>query len=318
MIRPHCALHQVIIFTLVFILLALTNSSASDAQQTTTGAAHPVTLIVTITDKSGRYVTGLSKNQLTVLDERMPQELIYFEQTNVPISIGFVFDVASLKRAELLTAARKAALRFIAASGTTNEYFVVGFDSNPYLATDFTQDRSHIASDFDKLAKTSSSNKTALYDAIHLSIEKVKGGAHPKHIIVLISDGKDNGSKLKWNELLDTVKQSDALIYSIRVKTLGGNNLGSSILNELCSTTGGMAFYPTTEGEFSDIFERLAVELQHQYSVAFKPTSPAKDAEWHHLDFNVKPLEVKKNSSSKDVKKVPLFVRSRAGYYAHP
>lgn len=203
----------------------------------------------------------------------------------------------------------------MAAAGQANEYSVVAFDNKPYMASDFTRDRSQIISAFAALAKANSSGKTALYDAIRLSIEKVKGRRNPKHVILLISDDRDNASNLKRSELIDILKDSDVLLYSIRVTTPGNNNLHSRVLDELCSITGGIASYPTTTAEFRDAFAMLALELQHQYSAAFHPTGSTKDAEWHHLEFNVKPLQESKSPSSK---KVPLFARSREGYYLRP
>jgi Ca-activated chloride channel family protein len=286
-----------------------------DAQQPTKVSARQVTLTVTITDKQGRYIGDLSKDQLTILDEKMPQEITSFEQINVPVNVGLVFDLSRPKFADLLAATRRDWLNFIEESKKANEYFIVGFDDNAYLVTDFTQNRESIAGGFNKLASAKPTNKTALYDAIHLSIEKVKGGPNPKHIIVLISDGKNNASKLKRNEMLGMVRQNDVLIYAISLSNNDSGATDPAALNELCASTGGMVFYPANRAEFDEVFERLAVELQHQYSVGFKPVSTAKDGEWHHLDFKVKPLEVKKSPAAKSVEKVPLFVRGREGFY---
>jgi Ca-activated chloride channel homolog len=300
---------QLSLFVLVAVLFALT-AAATNSQETTPG--RQVKLTVTITDKSRRYIGGLSKDQVTVLDERVPQELILFqEENNVPASVGFVLDVSRLKLGNLLSGSTEEVRQFMAASAQANEYFIVAFNNKPYVATDFTRDRNQIITAFAALAKANSSSKTALYDAIRLSIEKVKTGTNPKHVILLISDDRDNASNLKLSELIDIIKDSDVLLYSIRVTTPGSNSLQTSVLNDLCSITGGIAFYPTTTAEFKDVFEILALELQHQYSAAFHPTGIVKDAEWHHLKFNVKPLKVKK-------KNVPLFARSREGYYLRP
>jgi VWFA-related protein len=301
---------------LAVVLFVLTASATSSQEKT---PARQVRLTITITDKSGRYVSALRKNQVTVFDEKIPQELILFqEENNVPASVGFVLDVSRLKLGNLLRASTEEVRQFMAASGPANEYSVVAFDNKAYLATDFTRDRNQIITAFAALAKASSSSKSALYDAIRLSVEKAKAGTRPKHVILLISDDRDSASNLKRSELLDIIKESDVLLYAIRVTTPGGNNLHASILDELCSTTGGFAVYPATTAEFKDAFEMLALELQHQYSAAFQPTGIAKSAEWHHLEFNVKPLEIRKNPSSKEVKKVPLFARSREGYYLRP
>jgi Ca-activated chloride channel family protein len=307
---------QLNLFVSAAVLLALT-ASATKSQEPT--PARQVRLTITVTDKSRRYVSSLRKDQVTVFDEKIPQELIFFqEEKNVPASIGFVLDVSRLKLGNLLSGSTQEVRQFMAASGPANEYFMVAFDNKPYIANDFTQDRNQIVAAFAALAKANSSNKTALYDAVRLSIEKVKAGRNPKHVLLLISDDRDSASNLKRSELIDLLRDSDVLLYSIRITTPGTNNLHSSVLDELCSTTGGIALYPTSTAEFMDAFEMLALELQHQYSAAFHPTGISKDTGWHHLEFNVKPLELKKNPSSKDVKKIPLFARSREGYHLGP
>jgi VWFA-related protein len=307
---PYRKSTQLSLFVLVAILFAVT-ASATNSQDPIPG--RQVKLTVTITDKTRRYIGGLGKDQVTVLDERIPQELILFqEENNVPASIGFVLDVSRLKFGNLLSGSTEQVRQFMAASGQANEYCVVAFNNKPYIATDFTRDHNQIISAFATVSKANSSTKTALYDALRVSIEKVKAGTNPKHVILLISDDRDNGSNLKRSELIDIIKDSDVLLYSIRVTTPGSNTLDSNVLDELCSTTGGLAFYPTTAADFQDVFEIIALELQHQYSAVFHPTGIAKDVEWHHLEFNVKPLQLKEK------KKLPLFARSREGYYLRP
>jgi Ca-activated chloride channel family protein len=313
MISPYRKPRQFHLFVLMVVLGALA-ASTTNSQDTT--SARQVRLTITITDKSGRYVGALRKDQVTVFDEKAPQELTLFQAgDSVPASIGFVLDVSMLKLGNLLNASTEEVRQLMAATGQANEYFVVAFDNKPEMASDFTRDRSQIITAFAALAKANSSRKPALYDAIRFSIEKVKAGTNPKHVILLISDDRDNASNLKRSELIDVLKDSDVLLYSIRVTAPGSNNLHSRVLDELCSTTGGIALYPTTTAEFRDAFEMLALELQHQYSAAFDPTGSAKDAEWHRLEFNVEPLQELKSPSSK---KVPLFARSREGYYLRP
>lgn len=303
------------LFVSAAVLFALTASAAKSQEST---PPRQVRLTITVRDKSGRYVSSLRKDQITVFDEKIPQELVFFqEEKSVPASIGFVLDISKLKLGNLLSGSTQEVRQFMAASGPANEYFMIAFDNKPYIANDFTQDRNQIVAAFAALAKASSSKKTALYDAARLGIEKVKAGRNPKHVLLLISDDRDSASNLKRSELIDLLRESDVLLYAIRITTPGSNNLHSIVLDELCSTTGGIALYPASTAEFMDAFEMLALELQHQYSAAFSPSSISKAAGWHHLEFNVKPLELK-SLSSKEVKNIPLFARSREGYYFGP
>ncbi len=273
--------------------------------------AQHVSLVVTITDQTGRYVGGLRKDQVTVLDEDTPQEIASFEKVNVPITVAFLFDMPALKRAELVKAAKPALLRFISTSNPANEYLIAGLDGNSYSAKPFTRDLKSISSEFDNLAKAPVTGKNTLLDALSFGIDKVKSGANQKRVIVFVSN--DDG-KRSMAELLESVKQSDVILYAIKLKDPIGSNLKSTTFDELSSISGGKSFYPTTQSELDDTFDIVALELAHQYSLVFNPASPTTSSQWHRLDLAVKPLQIKESSSVK-VTPVPLFIRSRKGYY---
>jgi VWFA-related protein len=277
----------------------------------------PVRLMLTIKDKTGGYVTGLSKDHLSVTDEKLPVEITHFEQSREPVSIGFVFDLSKPRSLNLLAEARAQFIRLIEVSNKANEYFIVGFNESVHLTADLTRDLSSIVVGLDKLATVGSSKKTALYDALRLSIEKLGHATGQRRVIILLSDGEDDGSKLKREELLDIVKQSDVLLYTISAADPKRGSIDASdaaSLNKMSSITGGLAMYPSNSDEFRVAFEMLAEELSSQYSLAFLPANSAKVGEWHRLSFKTKPLEIK-SPPANAVKKIPLSVRAREGYY---
>jgi len=263
-------------------------------------------LTLTITDKTGRYVSGLRKEQVTLLDQERPQEIISFGKRDLPVSIGFLFD-ASILNSEDWKISEDALLKFTADSNPANEYFLMAFDSQTHLGTDFTNNRNQIAKAFDDLRRMKPSNNRNLYDAIESSAKTVAAGKHPKRVIILISGDKDSASSLKYEALLDQLKHLDVLLYAIQTKP---TKTGSTVLNGLTSVTGGAMFGAKTPVELADSFEIIGLELRHQYTVEYN-AEPATDA-WHTLEFQVKPLQLK------DSVTVPLFPRSRAGYYSRP
>ena len=280
----------------------------------TVAASQHVSLVVTITDKTGRYVSGLRKDQVTVLDEDTPQEIASFEKVNVPVTVAFLFDMPALKRAELVKAAKPALLRFISTSNPANEYLIAGLDGNSYSAKPFTRDLKSISGEFDNLAKAPVTGKNTLLDALSFGIDKIKSGANGKRVIVFVSNDDGNGLKRTMAELLESVKQSDVILYAVKLKDLIGSNLKSTAFEELSAISGGKSFYPTTQSELDDTFDMVALELAHQYSLVFSSASPTTSSQWHRLQLSVKPLQIKENSSGK-VTPVPLFIRSRKGYY---
>ncbi|HEY0006655.1 MAG TPA: VWA domain-containing protein, partial [Pyrinomonadaceae bacterium] len=198
--------------------------------------------------------------------------------------------------------------RFIQTSHDSDEYFLIGFNSRAQLLLDKTRDGNAV---LDKLTFVEPRSNTALYDACYLGVEKVTRGAHPKRAVLLISDGQDNNSRYTFTELRRLLKESDVVLYSIGI--LGGSDAGSSlgmegqaVLDELSSVSGGKSFFPRTAAEMDDIFESIALELRHQYSIGYKPSNFTNDGKWHKIKVKVAPP-----------RGLPrLFVRNKEGYYA--
>ncbi len=267
-----------------------------------------ITLTVTVTDQYGRYVSGLTKKHFAVFDEKAPQNIEYFSDDDAPVTVGVIFDVSGSMSGDKLSKARTALSRFIETSHTMDEYFLIGFNSRAQLLLDKTRDGNAV---LDKLTFVDTKGQTALYDACYLGVEKVTRGAHPKRAVLLISDGQDNNSRYTFSELRRLLKESDVVVYSIGI--LGGNDPGSalgmhgqSLLDELSAVSGGKAFFPNTAAEMDEIFERIALELRHQYSIGYRPENFVNDGRWHKLKVKVTPP-----------RGLPrLFVRSREGYYA--
>jgi Ca-activated chloride channel family protein len=267
-----------------------------------------ITFTVTVTDIYGRFVSGLSKNAFSIFDDKQQQEITYFSDDDSPVSVGVVFDVSGSMSGDKVRRARDALAHFIQTSHDRDEYFLIAFNSRAQLLTDRTRDGNAI---LDKLTFVQTKNNTALYDACYLGVERVQRGTHTKRALLLISDGQDNNSRYTFNELRRALKESDVVLYSIGI--LGGSDVGSSlgmegqgILDELSGVSGGKAFYPRGPAEMDDIFEQIALELRHQYSIGYRPGTFTNDGKWHRIKVKVNPP-----------RGLPrLFVRSKEGYYA--
>ncbi|HKO59837.1 MAG TPA: VWA domain-containing protein [Pyrinomonadaceae bacterium] len=269
-----------------------------------------ITFTVTVTDTYGRFVSGLNKSAFSVFDEKKPQEITYFSDDDSPVSVGVIFDVSGSMSGDKVKRARDALSKFIQTSHNSDEYFLIAFNSRAQLLLDKTRDGNSV---LDKLTFVNTRNNTALYDACYLGVEKVQRGAHPKRALLLISDGQDNNSRYTFNELRRLLKESDVVLYGIGI--LSGSDAGSAlgmegqgILDELASVSGGKAFFPRSAAEMDDIFEQIALELRHQYSIGYKPANFTNDGKWRKVKVKVTPP-----------RGLPrLFVRSKEGYYAIP
>src|SRR5882724_4372715 len=267
-----------------------------------------ITFTVTVTDIYGRFVSGLSKNAFSIFDDKQQQNISFFSDDDSPVSVGVIFDVSGSMSGEKVKRARDALSHFVQTSHDSDEYFLIAFNSRAQLLMDRTRDGNAV---LDKLTFVQTRSNTALYDACYLGVERVQRGTHPKRALLLISDGQDNNSRYTFNELRRVLKESDVVLYAIGI--LGGSDAGSalgmegqSILDELAGVSGGKAFYPRSGAEMDDIFEQIALELRHQYSIGYKPRDFVTNGKWHKIKIKVDPP-----------RGLPrLFPRYKEGYFA--
>ena len=267
-----------------------------------------ITLTVTVTDTYGRYVSGVGKSAFAVFDNKQRQEITHFSDDDSPVSVGVIFDVSGSMSGDKVKRARDALAKFIQTSHDSDEYFLIAFNSRAQLLLDRTRDGDSI---LNKLTFVETKSQTALYDACYLGVEKVQRGSHKKRALLLISDGQDNDSRYTFNELRKLLKESDVTLYAIGI--LSGSDAGSAmgmegqgVLDELSGVSGGKAFFPRSAAEMDDIFEQIALELRHQYSIGYKPDAFVNDGKWHRIKVKVTPP-----------RGLPrLFVRTKEGYYA--
>jgi len=268
-----------------------------------------VTLTLTVTDLYGRYVSALTKDAFTVMDNNKEQEITFFSDSDAPISVGIIFDVSGSMSGDKIKKARTALERFVASSHPSDEYFLIAFNSRAELLMDRTRNAEAV---LQKLQLIKPTSNTALYDAVFLGLERVTRGSHQKRALMIISDGQDNASRYNVGEVRRLMKESDVVTYGIGILDRGDAGQlgmqGQAFLDELASVSGGKSFYPTSAIEMDEIFERIAIELRNQYSVGYTPTDFKPDGKWRKVRVKVKPP-----------RGLPrLTVRSREGYYASP
>jgi hypothetical protein len=150
-----------------------------------------VSLSVTVTDRSGRLIEGLKKEDFKIYDEKVEQPISFFSDQDVPISVGIIFDTSSSMSGDKIVRAKDALARLVETSHEEDEYFLVGFDSTTRLLLDGVQDGDVV---LDRLSKVSrAARRRSMMPSI--SGSKRSRGIYPKHAIILISDGEDNYSR---------------------------------------------------------------------------------------------------------------------------
>jgi Ca-activated chloride channel family protein len=266
-----------------------------------------ISFIITVTDVYGRFVSGLKKDAFSVYDEKQQQEISFFSDDDAPVSVGIVFDLTGSMSGEKVKRAKDALAHFFDTSLDKDEYFLITLQSGrAFLTLDRTRDSKAI---LDKLTFVQTRGNTAFYDGVYLAAERVQRGVYPKRAVLVISDGQDNNSRYTFNDLRKMLKESDVAIYSVGIEESGNGSLaleGSGILDEISGVSGGKSFFPRSNAEMDDIFEQIALELRHQYSIGYRPPNFVNDGKWHRIKVKVTPPRGMPR----------LFVRSKEGYFA--
>ncbi len=248
-----------------------------------------VNVTISVTDPYGRFVTGLGKDHFDVFDDKVKQQIAHFSDDDAPVSLGIIYDVSGSMK-ERIARSIRALSRFIETSHNDDDFFLIGFNDRAKLVQDFTTSGDQVVS---HLMFVQPKGSTALYDAAYLAVEKVQQGRHTKKALLIISDGQDNNSRYTYKELRNRIKEADVQIYAIGITDIADSlaGYGRSVLEELTRMTGGRAFFPGgyNEPELVEICTRIALELRHQYSIAFYPTDTTSEARWHKLQVKVNP-----------------------------
>ena len=236
---------------------------------------------LTVADRSGDYITGLTRNNFKVFDNGVMQEIAYFSDDDAPVSLGIIYDVSGSMR-DLTDVSFKALKSFFVSSHEDDQYFMFVFNDHPMLVQDFTISPDEI---MNRVVSVAARGGTALYDAVYLGVEKVRQGRHQKKALLLISDGLDNNSQYNQAELRELLQEANVPIYSIGRREF---DIGAVNLKNISEWSGGHAFFPGDGPKNFDIYNNIANMLRHQYVIGFYPTDTASKTQWHKVQINVK------------------------------
>ncbi len=174
-----------------------------------------VRVTATVTDRDGRFVSGLRREDFAVFEDGVRQEIIQFSGERAPVSLGILLDASGSMSSEKMSAARDAINRFIFdLLDKDDELFFVEFATTPSLTQDWTTDRQLISR---ALRDVRATGNTALYDAIATAIPKAATGSHRKKALLVISDGNDSHSDTTIDALQQAIRESEVLVYALGI-----------------------------------------------------------------------------------------------------
>jgi Ca-activated chloride channel family protein len=277
-----------------------------DAQIRITSDVFRVPLLFTVTDKKGRFVTDLDRDDFEVFEGKRPQKILEFTaETDLPLRLAVLIDTSNSIR-DRFRFIQEAAVEFINSVMRPHQdkSLVVSFDTQAQLVADLLDDPEKL----DNLIRDlRPGGGTALYDAIYFACRDKLSQDQPKHsfrrAMVILSDGDDNQSQVTRDQALEMAQKADVVIYAISTNITRIESDGDKVLKYLASETGGQCFFPFKVEDLSQSFENIANELRHQYTLLYRPEPLKTDGTFQAISVKVR--------NRKD-----LVVRARKGYYA--
>jgi VWFA-related protein len=242
-----------------------------------------VVVAATVLDRDGRLVAGLAQADFGIFEDGVEQRILQFSGERVPVSLGLSVDVSDSMYGARIAAARNTIDRF----ATTlldegDEAFLMAFNHAPMFRTAWMRPRA-LAGRLDSVVP---SGGTAIFDAVIKAASMFDTRRYQRCGLVVISDGNDTASDASLQDTLRRMNQTDAFVYGIAIDAPVGAaiNRGFSpeALNEIAGQTGGYTEVVRDPSELTSAAERIAYELNHQYTLAYAPPR-APDGQYHSI-----------------------------------
>ncbi len=296
-------------------------AGAQDPDQTIKVDVDLVNILCNVRTKNGGLVGNLSKDDFTLFENGQQQTVKYFtRETNLPLTIGLLVDV-SKSQERLIDIERNAAYRFFGDVLKDKDLaFLISFGAEAELLQDYTNSRKLLQKGLDQLRLNApteglhpgpvptvhQARGTILWDTVYLAANEQLKGQVGRKAIVVITDGGDQGSRVRLDQAIKAAQIADAIIYAIYyVDPMAYGYYGAPSdreLRRLAEETGGRVLHVDRKHTLEDIFHEIQEDLRTQYSLGYTPINGVKDGSFRKIDIKVR---------DKDLK-----VQARKGYFA--
>jgi VWFA-related protein len=283
-----------------------------------------VNVLASVRDKKGGLIGNLNKDDFTILENGKPQAIKYFaRETDLPLTIGLLVDVSGSQR-NLIDVERRAASEFFGNVLRKKDMaFLISFGEESELLQDYTGSARLLNEGLNRLRVSSGVSGlhpgpvptasqprgTVMYDAVYLSANEKLRTEVGRKVLVLITDGVDQGSRMSRNQAIESAQKADAVIYSIYYVDqmayggrFGFGGGGEGDLRKMSEETGGRVYKVDRKNSLESIFKQLQEEMRSQYAIGYTPGDSRKDGGYRQLEVKV---------AGKDMR-----VQARKGYYA--
>jgi VWFA-related protein len=303
-----------------------TRATAALDTQTLKVNVNLVNVYFSARDKSG-FITSLRKDDCQVAEDKTPQTIKNLTQEkNLPLTIGILLDTSG-SQTNVLPLEQDSGARFLKeVLKTKDEAFLISFDVNVDLLSDYTNSPRELERAIRKASinaasssagvpgigggpfPTSNPRGTLLYDAVYLAAHDKLMSQTGRKILVILTDGQDEGSQVKIREAIEAAQKANVIVYPILIAdreaylAYGEIYMGSSAMDQLARQTGGRVINVGNSGRrLEDAFDQIQDELRTQYLLSYTPLNKNADGTYRKID-----LECGKG----------LKIQARKGYYA--
>jgi VWFA-related protein len=266
-----------------------------------------VNVVFSVTDRHGRYIMDLNRDDFKILDDDKPPAEIrsFSRQTNLPLEVGLLIDASNSVR-DRFRFEQEAAIEFLNQTirPRYDKAFVVGFDVTPEVTQDFTDNTEALSVGVRTLRP---GGGTAMYDALYFACRdkllKTPHNTPVRRAVILLSDGDDNQSHVTREEAIEMAQRAEVIVYAISTNMSGSVKGGDKVLERIADATGGRAFFPFQMNDVANSFADIQTELRSQYALSYKPVDLLADGRYHTIAILTQEHK-------------GLKVRSRHGYFA--
>jgi Ca-activated chloride channel family protein len=276
------------------VFAAVLAAAGLDAQGVFRGGTDVVLLNVTVFDQSGRLVPGLDRPDFQVFEDGVLQEISNFARDPQPIALSLLID-SSTSMEPKLAIAQEAATGFAKRLSKKDVAQIIDFDSQTQILQTFTNDEAALER---AIRRTRAGGSTSLYNALYVGLDELKrlrfGSIEEvrRQAIVLLSDGEDTSSLKTYEDVLDSAKRSEVIVYAINLKdrevgTTTRWNESEYVLRSLTQETGGKSYSVDDANQLPAIYSQIADELANQYTIGYTSKNGKRDGAWRRVNVQV-------------------------------
>ena len=345
-LTPSLAVCTAVVLALTFPAVAQSASPAAAQQASTGNQAAPqeepvetlkvnvevVQLFFNVKDKHGALIPSLTRTDFDVFEDGKPQTIKYFKaESDLPLTLGILID-SSGSQQRVLEMEKEVGGSFLDnILRPKDEAFVISFDVDINLLQDFTNSTSRLRKALNSAkinigggvgcsqgpigpqgpipCGSSGPRGTALYDAVYLASHDELSHEVGRKAMILLTDGEDEGSKLKIKDAIEAAQKADAICYVLLIADRGfygfGGYSGDSAMKKLTNETGGRTIEVGNKiDKLRQAFDQISQELRSQYNIGYTPTNTVRDGGFRKVEIKPKQSEYK--------------IQARSGYYAMP